>query len=328
MLVLSLLLASAAPLSTTTTTTATTSPSAAASAPSALSLERVFADPPLDGRRPLQAQPSPGGHWVSFLKPSVADSEVLELWGQPLPSGEPRRLVSSTDLLAGKEQKLTEAEKMALERKRISQRGITSYAWCGDDDRALLFPLSGDLYVARLTDHGPQARRLTFDDDVPEQNPACDAAGTKVAYVKNGNVVVQDLATNKTRALTKGASTTKFFGLAEFIASEELGRFDGFWWSHDGKRLLVLGVDESGVGEKTRAQIFADRTDMVKQRYPAAGEKTPSSPRASSTQRPARRRLCRCLPTPSTSPAAGSSPTVRRGCRCSPAIRKSWRCSR
>jgi dipeptidyl-peptidase-4 len=243
------------------------------SAPAALTLERVFADPPLDGRRPLQAKPSPAGRWVSFLKPSVADSEVLELWGQPLPAGEPRRLVSASDLLAGKAQKLTEAEKMALERKRISQRGITSYAWCGRDDGALLFPLSGDLYVARLTDRGPEALRLTNDDDIPEQNPACDAAGRHVAYVKNGDVVVHDLSTNKARAITKGATATKTSGLAEFIASEELGRFDGFWWSPDGKRLLVLSVDESGVGEKTRAQIFADRTELVTQRYPAAGEK-------------------------------------------------------
>jgi dipeptidyl-peptidase-4 len=283
MFVLPLLLAAAAPL-----------PSPSPAPPASLSLERVFADPPLDGRRPLQAQVSPGGHWVSFLKPSVADSEVLELWGQPLPAGEPRKLVSSTDLLAGKAQKLTEAERMALERKRISQRGITSYSWCGDDDGALLFPLSGDLYVARLTDHGPEATRLTTDDDVPEENPACDAAGARVAYVKNGDVVVRDLKTNKARALTTSAlsksalsksalsksaptkapaAKTKFFGQAVFIASEELGRFDGFWWSHDGKRLLVLGVDESGVGEKTRAQIFADRTELVSQRYPAAGEK-------------------------------------------------------
>ncbi|MBM4281542.1 MAG: S9 family peptidase [Deltaproteobacteria bacterium] len=238
----------------------------------ALPLERVFADPPLDGRRPLQAQLSPGGRWVSFLKPSVADSEVLELWGQPLPTGAPRRLVSAADLLNGAAQKLTEAEKMALERKRISQRGITGYAWCGDDDGALLFPLSGDLYAARLTDKGPVAARLTKDDDVPEQDPACTADGRQVAYVKKGELVVHDLTTNKARTLTKGGSATRFHGLAEFIAGEELGRFRGFWWSKDAARLLVLTVDERGVGEKTRAQIFADRTELTTQRYPAAGE--------------------------------------------------------
>jgi dipeptidyl-peptidase-4 len=244
----------------------------AAEAAPALGIERIFADPPLDGRRPLQAQIAPGGSWVSFLKPGVADSEVLELWGQPLPQGTPRRLVSATDLLAGKAQKLTEAEKMALERKRISQRGITSYQWCGEDDATLLFPLSGDLYVARLTARGVTAQRLTTDDDVPEQDPACTKDGRRVAYVKRGNLVVHDLGTNVARPLTTGATATKTFGLADFIASEELGRFVGFWWSGDGARILLLSVDESGVGTKVRPQIFADRTELTTQRYPAAGE--------------------------------------------------------
>ncbi|WP_164085503.1 hypothetical protein, partial [Stenotrophomonas maltophilia] len=68
------------------------------------------------------------------------------LWAQPSDGGEPRKLVAAADLLGGAEQRLSEAEKMALERRRISQRGITGYQWCGSDDRALLFPLSGDLY--------------------------------------------------------------------------------------------------------------------------------------------------------------------------------------
>jgi dipeptidyl-peptidase-4 len=198
---------------------------------------------------------------------------VLELWGQPLPSGAPRRLVAAADLLHGKAQKMTEAEKMALERKRISQRGITGYQWCGVDDSTLLFPLSGDLYAARLGPKGVTAQRLTTDDDVPEQEPACTDDGRRVAYVKRGNVIVHDLGTNAARPMTAGATATKTFGLAEFIASEELGRFTGFWWSGDAARLLVLAVDESGVGEKTRAQIFSDRTELTTQRYPAAGEK-------------------------------------------------------
>ncbi|HEY1099449.1 MAG TPA: DPP IV N-terminal domain-containing protein, partial [Myxococcota bacterium] len=92
------------------------------------------------------------------------------------------------------------------------------------------------------------------------------------AYVKGGNVVVHELKTNRTKALTKGATATRFFGLAEFVADEELDRHAGFWWSKDGAKLLILEVDESGVAVKVRPQIFADHTEMVSQRYPAAGE--------------------------------------------------------
>ncbi len=238
-----------------------------------LSLERLQQEPPLEGRRPTQAAISPGGKWVTFLKPSSSDSEVLDLWARPLPAGEARLLVSTQALLGGKDQKLSEQERMALERKRISKRGITSYQWCGDDDTTLLFPLSGDLYTAKLSDQGPKTQRLTTDDDLPEQNPACTKDGSFVAYVKKGAVITHDLRSNKTKLITKGSSDTVSFGLPEFIAEEELDRHEGFWWSNDGKRLLVLKVDEGPVGVKVRAQIFADKTEMVSQRYPAAGER-------------------------------------------------------
>ena len=37
------------------------------------------------------------------------------------------------------------------------------------------------------------------------------------------------------------------FGLAEFVAAEEMGRSRGYWWSPDGSQLLVARVDESAV---------------------------------------------------------------------------------
>lgn len=250
---------------------AVTSAAAAQTAP--LTLERITADPPLAGRLPRQAEISPGGQWVSFLRPSAADSEVLELWAQPAGGGEPRKLVSAADLLGGAAQQLSEAEKMALERQRISQRGITGYQWCGRDDRALLFPLSGDLYLVRLGAGAPQAQRLTNTPDAPEQDPRCTPEGQRLAYVQAGNLFVLPLGAGaQPRQLTSDGSDTVSWGLAEFIAAEELSRQRGYWWSKDGKQLLALRVDESGVALKTRAQIFADRTAMTEQRYPAAGE--------------------------------------------------------
>ncbi|MBI1945163.1 MAG: S9 family peptidase [Deltaproteobacteria bacterium] len=248
-------------------------PAAPAVAPGTLTLERVFADPPLGGRPPTGVTISPDGKLVAFLRPNEADSDVLDLWGADLPSGAPRLLVATADLLGGKEQKLTEAERMALERKRISKRGITSYLWCGKKAPALVFPFSGDLYLARLGAGAPEVLRLTTDEGVPEMDPVCDDAGAQIATVKKGDVVVIDVTTKKAHQLTRGAGPTRTFGLAEFIAAEEMGRTEGMWWSPDGTRMVVFEVDESTVGVKTRARIFADRTEMEQQRYPAAGEK-------------------------------------------------------
>ena len=238
-----------------------------------ISLDRLFSDPPVQGRIPRQAELSPAGHWVGFLRPSAADSEELELWAQPAAGGEPRRLASGSELLAGRGQQLSEAEKMALERRRISEHGITSWQWCGRDDRRLLFPLGGALWLVQLDADGARAHALAGATADPARDPRCSPDGHQVAFVRGGNLWVQSLETQDAppRALTADATETRFYGLAEFIAAEELGRERGFWWSPDATRLLALQVDESDVPLKTRAQIFSDHTAVTTQRYPSAG---------------------------------------------------------
>ena len=234
-----------------------------------ISLERLVADPPLSGGTPRQVQISNGGNWISELRPAAGDSRQLELWARPVKGGEARRLASAAELLGGRSESLSEAERMALERRRISERGVTSYQWCGKHDDQLLLPLSGDLYLVRI---GQGAQRLTNDPEVPEQDPSCSPDGSQIAYVKGGNLWVQSVNGGAARQLTKdGGANNVTWGLAEFIAAEELGRFKGYWWSPDGKSLLVLRSDESEVPLKTRARIFSDRTEMFEQRYPAAG---------------------------------------------------------
>ena len=251
------------------TTTMAASP---ASAP-AISLERLFSDPPVQGRLPRQAELSPAGGWVGFLRPAAADSEELELWAQPTAGGAARRLVSSRELLAGQREQLSEAEKMALERRRISEHGVTSWQWCGKDDRRLLVPLGGALWVVILDADGAHARPLSGAGKESARDPRCSPDGRQVAFVRGGNLWVQSLedAAALPRALTTDATETRFYGLAEFIAAEEFDRQRGFWWSPDGTRLLVLQADESAVPVKTRAKIFADHTAVTTQRYPSAG---------------------------------------------------------
>src|SRR5690606_27498003 len=77
----------------------------------------------------------------------------------------------------------------------------------------------------------------------------------------------------KERRLTTRASEAVHHGVAEFIAQEEMGRYRGYWFSPDERYLAYTEVDESDVSVKVRPFIFADRTEMFEQRYPAAGEK-------------------------------------------------------
>jgi dipeptidyl-peptidase 4 len=240
-----------------------------------IDLARIHADPPLAGRLPQAAKLSPGGRYVSYLRPSAADSEVLELWAQALPAGAPRRLAAAVDLMGTRNIALTEAEKMALERRREQRRGITGYEWCGERDERIVVPIAGDLYLIELDGERVRTRRLTFDDAQPERDPRCDAAGRQLGFVKGNDLWLLRLDGDDRKQptqLTHSGSETMSTGLAEFIAAEEFDRFDGFWWSKDGRRLLALEVDEREVPVKTRMRIRAEGSELTQQRYPAAGE--------------------------------------------------------
>ena len=61
------------------------------------------------------------------------------------------------------------------------------------------------------------------------------------------------------------------FGVAEFIAQEEMDRDTGYWWSPDERRIALARVDESPVAEVERFEIQATGASIVRQRYPTTG---------------------------------------------------------
>jgi dipeptidyl-peptidase-4 len=60
-------------------------------------------------------------------------------------------------------------------------------------------------------------------------------------------------------------------GLAEFIAAEELGRDEGFWWSPDSTRIAYVETDVSDV-PIFRMPGLDERGTPVEQRYPRPGD--------------------------------------------------------
>lgn len=241
------------------------SPSKAAPAPRELTLERLYASPDLSGVQPRALKISPDGKLVTLLRNRPRDRDRFDLWAIDTGSGKERMLVDSLKLGSGAD--LSEAEKMQRERARIGgTRGIVAYDWAADG-RHILVPIDGDLYLADLSGG---VTRLTDTTD-GELNPAISPRGRYASFVRGGNVVILDLASRTERQLTDGASDTISWGVAEFVAQEEMDRTAGYWWSPDDSRIAVARVDESGVGIVNRAAIGAEGTTIYPQRYPAAG---------------------------------------------------------
>jgi dipeptidyl-peptidase-4 len=230
-----------------------------------LTLERVFASPDLAGPQPRALKLSPDGSLVTLLKPRADEKERLDLWAIDSKTGAERMLVDSKKTGSGAD--LSEAEKMQRERDRsvAGSTGITSYDW-SPDGKSILVPVDGDLYLAALDG---KVRRLTDTPD-GELNGVVSPKGGFVSFVRGGNLFAQPIG-GKERQLTQGASDTLNWGVAEFVAQEEMDRRTGYWWSPDDARIAVARVDESPVGIVTRTAIGGEGTKVYQQRYPAAG---------------------------------------------------------
>src|SRR5262249_55800522 len=136
-----------------------------------------------------------------------------------------------------------------------------------DEGRFILVPLDGDLYLA---DRAGKARKLTRTPG-DEIDAKVSPHGNYVSFVRDQNLVVMNLATGHEQALTTDGKGTIAWATAEFIAQEEMGRYTGYWWSPDEKRIALTRVDETGVDIVPRLDIGPEGVKVVPQRYPRAG---------------------------------------------------------
>ncbi|MDO6568226.1 S9 family peptidase [Alteromonas sp. 1_MG-2023] len=231
-----------------------------------LDIERIFASPSLDGNAPRALKVSPDGERVTFLKGKQTDYERLDLWEYHIDSGETRVLFDSNDLQSG-EEVLSDEEKARRERMRLSGSGIVSYQWSADG-KALLFPLGGDVYYHKLGEKG--AKQL-LDTDVFETDIKLSPKGNYISFIRDQNLYVKHIESGKETAITKEGGGNIKFGMAEFVAQEEMGRMTGYWWSPDESFIAFTKVDESPVDVISRSEIYADDIKTIEQKYPKAG---------------------------------------------------------
>jgi dipeptidyl-peptidase-4 len=230
-----------------------------------LTIERVFASPSLSGSVPRGVKLSPDGRWLTVLRNRAEDRERFDLWGFDRTTGQWAMLVDSLKLGSGRE--LSEAEKMQRERLRIGDlKGIVTYEWAADS-KAILVPLDGDLYLARLDG---TVQRLS-DTPEDELNPALSPRGGYVSFVRGRRLWTGTVGGTAKAVTPEEASETVSWGEAEFVAQEEMSRYTGYWWAPDDSRIAVQRFDEAPVAVVTRAAIGAEGTKTYAQRYPLAG---------------------------------------------------------
>ena len=189
------------------------------------------------------------------------------------------------DAASGRETPLFDAARMVsalaglpgVDRDAAALAAFSSELTFNTTHTAALATIAADLYVydfvanmaTRLTRTPGEEELATFSPD-----------GMRVAFVRNANLHVVDVARPRERALTRDGSTALLNGKLDWLYQEEIygrGVFRGYWWSPDSSRLAFLQLDEKPVPEYTIVDDISYRPTVEVTDYPKAGDANPKA---------------------------------------------------
>lgn len=240
--------------------------SAASTHADGLTPERVFSSPDLNGPRARNVQLSPDGRLATYLKPKPDDAQILDLWAYDVERRKTFKLIDA-QALSGESKEMSDALRARRERLRLLDRGVVEYRW-DDQGRYVLAPLDGDLYLVARDDG--RVRRLTHSAG-DEIDARVSPRGAYVSYVRDQNLYALHMSSGEETALSEDGAGPVSWGVAEFVAQEEMRRHTGYWWSPDERRVALTRVDESGVEMVPRVEFGVRDVKLIEQRYPRPG---------------------------------------------------------
>ncbi len=219
---------------------------------------------------------SPDGTRVCFIRSASGRDAIGNLWCAEVVDGAvvERQVVDARDLVDSSAD-LPAAEKARRERMRETTSGITAYSADENLTRAV-FSLDGRPFSIDLSQRGAIAIELPHPGPIVDPQLAPD--GAHVAYVSDRSLyVVHADGSGEPVRLAEPASQTQSWGLADFIAAEELDRVRGLWWLPSNNALLVEFVDEAQVDVRWISDPAHPEREPVPHRYPSAGTTNPEA---------------------------------------------------
>lgn len=183
--------------------------------------------------------------------------------GQETPLYDPARLQKDFARLS------TVDEKVASDLLREGQLDLSP------DETTLLISYAGDLFLYRLDTH--EAQHLTQTKE-REREAHFSPDSRKLAFVRNNDLHVFDLATGSELRLTWGGNEDLLNGVLDWVYQEEIygrGDYQGYWWSPDSSRIAFVQLDESSVPSFSVIDHIPQHLKTEVTRYPKAGDPNP-----------------------------------------------------
>jgi dipeptidyl-peptidase-4 len=229
-----------------------------------LTVERIYASPPITGRSPSGIRWLADSKGVSFLmSQGNEDDAPTQLIIAEVPKGK-RRTVCIVDTIPVPDD---------LRKKDDDMFAIRSYRWAKSGD-FLAFIFKGEVFT--MDARGVLTRRT--ESEVSEKNLTIAPDASKLAFTRDYDIWALDLATGEETQLTTTGSDSLLNGALDWVYMEELftrGDVQGYWWSPDSRTIAYLQIDESPVREFPIVDYVPVYNEAEMQHYPKAGAENP-----------------------------------------------------
>lgn len=139
---------------------------------------------------------------------------------------------------------------------------------------AVVYIIDGDLFCIRLSNSDVNQMNKTQGQ---ESSVAFSPDGKWVSFIRENDICVVDWKKDKEKRLTLGATDTLLNGPLSWVYWEEIynGTTVPYQWSPDSKAIAYLQTDDSPVSVSTFVNYRPATQEVVRQRYPKAGQKNP-----------------------------------------------------
>ena len=233
--------------------------SAQATDPSRVTVERIFASPDFRGGAiPQPAWLRSGSSYIDARPAKDGGTELVKV-----------------DIATGHESVIAKADQLAAEGKKLD---VEDMSLSGDEQLAILFHNSVqvwrqntrgmfDVYDFRTGKLTPVSRAKGL-----QMFAKVSPDGRKVAFVRDNDLYVTDLASGREQRLTKDGSENIINGTTDWVYEEELGLRDAFRWSPDSKQIAFWRFDQSAVPAMPIVNELGLYPKIATLRYPKAGQ--------------------------------------------------------
>ncbi len=242
---------------------------ATAALPGQLTVDRIYSQPSLSGRLTRGIAWSPDGNRLTYLDAEGAGKGAkTELWSLDAASGERAVLISADKL----ENIFPAPPSKQSQATGAGRHAPSQYQWSPNSE-ALLF--EGTNAIAWF-DLKSQSGRVLVSGKEDLSDIKISPDSKYVSFVRDHNLCIVSTADGKQRAVTTGGSEVLRKGEVDWVYSEELDIYSGYWWSPDSSAIAYLEMDESKVSQFSLLNFESYIGEAELQRYPVAGGQNPT----------------------------------------------------